>query len=1148
MRTAPNAIPCRDNRTSHGFRVSAILKSALALWVTSLLLPAWSQLAVTINPASPNKPPTLNYWAGIKTTNVLGVGSNSVIFANPNATVINLAVSGQPAGLTTVLSTNTCTNTLSLGLNLLVTNVSAGVYPLTLNASGAASYTTNVNLFVVPQWVITNNTANWSSGSSWSGGAVPTVTDSVYIENQGGGFTNVVDTSRAIQDLIMLGDKDANLAAGTVCAMQIPTGVTLSVLGTNGFFVGAKANNNTRPWYDIAGAGTLVVSNFAANFAVANGASSSSTRALQLNLTNLNTFNATVNRFGVGDSTLNYQGLLGGNLVGFGLAKTNVITALYADNYAGLNFQNSIQYQANGDLGRGSANPVFNLGISNGIYADSLGVGRTGAQGTSAVGLSGGGSTLKFLSLWSNSVTPTASAYFRNTNGGRMSLLAVAVDSGSAAGIKNTKGSLDLRGGVTDMLVDQIWIGRNRTNEGAQIIQGALLFDWGKVNANTVEVGYMQYTNAATVNGFLVVGTNGTLSVNNNLELAHTPSDNLGFPAALASSSGQIQINNGGTIHTKKITVGQFSTNSAITVLKGGVLDVTNNVADASRMLSSLTSSGGGLTLHIAGPNTIIYASNLTASAASPINIASVSGISSYPVTISVISYASATTPNNWVGGTGPAGLSVGVANNSANNTIDLTLSTGTPKTLMWQGYVDNTWNSTTPNWLDVTTGLHTNFSTLDKVIFDDSAAAANITITEDVVPSQTPAGILMTNNLAAYNFTGSGRILGGATVTKGGTNSFMVDTYTEFGINVNQGGLIITSSGTIGSASMVAGTKFVNGGTVLGAVYSAGQADNMGTITGLLTVQSGGLVTNWATVNGALTVQSGALLYNAGTFNGIGSATVATNATLINAGTLYGSSLTVNGTLTDIIANSTGSGPGSINVGTLTVNGTFNPGGNAVATTKITDYAADGSTQLGNPNGRVQLSAGSLTVLQVNSAASQPYTKLLSQNQGFGPSQVSKAINGCTLMITNVGPTPFSAGQSFKFFGQYYNDGNINSAGANTTNAFPLIVPKIPGPGLVWDLSQLIPGGTIGIISADSVQINLTNKMTIANGTNLVAELSWPSDYIGSGWLQQQITTLTNGLGTNWSNVGASTTVNDITLTNVINGNSAIYYRFVRP
>ena len=150
--------------------------------------------------------------------------------------------------------------------------------------------------------------------------------------------------------------------------------------------------------------------------------------------------------------------------------------------------------------------------------------------------------------------------------------------------------------------------------------------------------------------------------------------------------------------------------------------------------------------------------------------------------------------------------------------------------------------------------------------------------------------------------------------------------------------------------------------------------------------------------------------------------------------------------------------------------------------------------------------------------------------------------------MITNVGPNPFSAGQSFKFFGQYYNDGNINSAGANTTNAFPFIVPKIPGPGLVWDLSQLIPGGTIGIISADSVQINLTNKMTIANGTNLVAELSWPSDYIGSGWLQQQITTLTNGLGTNWSNVGASTTVNDITLTNVINGNSAIYYRFVRP
>jgi hypothetical protein len=99
----------------------------------------------------------------------------------------------------------------------------------------------------------------------------------------------------------------------------------------------------------------------------------------------------------------------------------------------------------------------------------------------------------------------------------------------------------------------------------------------------------------------------------------------------------------------------------------------------------------------------------------------------------------------------------------------------------------------------------------------------------------------------------------------------------------------------------------------------------------------------------------------------------------------------------------------------------------------------------------------------------------------------------------------------------------------------------------LAWDLSQLYPGGTIGIINASSIQITLTNNFTVVGGTNLVVELSWPADYIGSGWLQQQITTLTNGLGQNWNNVGASDYVNDIFLTNSLS-EGATFYRFVRP
>jgi len=1129
--------------------------AVLALLFGGLLTSSLQAQTVTIAPQ------TVNYWAGINTTNVLGVGSNSVTMTGANGTAVNFAVAGQPAGLTTSFSTNSCTNSIGLGLYLNATYISAGVYPLTISGSGAASYSTNVNLFVVPQWAFTNGTANWSSPGSWSGGAAPGANDSVYIENSRtnvafSGFTNIVDSSTSIQSLIILGDNDANLGVGSLCAMQIPTGVTLSVLGTNGFFAGVKSANSTRPWYDISGAGTLVVSNKAGNFALANGTSSSSTRPMTFNMTNLNNFSATVNRFGAGDATLGTQGLIGGVLVNMGLAKTNTINTTWSDNYNALDFQNSFNFGNNGELASGSLATFLNLGYTNGIYTDSMGIGRSHYQGTS-----GNGATMRFLPALSNSVAPVASVYIRGTNGLRMPLLAVGVDSGSANSTKTTIGLVDLRGGNVDILVDKIWLGANRTNTAAPTDTGGLSFDNGTVNANTVEAGYMLYTNLATVKGTILVGTNGTFLVNTNLELGHTPADSTGFPGAIATASGQVTINNGGAIRAKQITVGQFSTNNFITINLGGILDVTNTVASSAKMLTSLTNNGGGLTLHLIGTtNTQIYVTNLVAGASSPINIASVAGISSFPATISVIKYGTATSPANWVGGTGPAGLTVTVANNSGNNSIDVTLTTGTPKTLLWRGFVDNNWDLTTKNWLDLTTGLHTNFATSDFVAFDDTASASSINISGDVVPSQAPGGIRMTNNTLSYTFTGSGNILGGATLTKIGTAGVTVDLFSQFAAIVNQGNLTVTASGTIGSATIASGAGFNNNGTVLGSVNCSGTANNASSIIGGLTIQASAIATNTGTVNGSLSMQNGSLLYNAGTFTGMGSPTVATNATLVNAGTLYGSSLTVavGGTLADTVMGSAAVSAGSINVGSLTVNGTFEPGGSAIATTKVTDYDYASSGQLGNPNGRVQLAAGSITILQVNTANSPQNTKVLSQNQGFGPSQGAKAFNGCELLITNLGPA-LTAGQTFKFFGAYYADGYINSVGLNSTNAYPIIQPAIPGPGLVWDLSQLIPQGVIGVLSANdpSLTFTLTNTITpFPDNTNVIAELSWPTDKMG-GWIQQLTTTLTNGLSaTNWTSLSGNyaTNINNISLTNhlyftntLVPGN-AVFYRFVYP
>ena len=1138
----------------------------MALALTALLVPAaWAQTAFVT-------PITLNYWAGINTSNALSTGSNIVTFASADGSTNNLTVTGQPSGLTTLLSTNLATNTLPFALFLYPTNATPGYTPLTITSSGGsyAAYSTNVNLFVVPQWRQTNTgtIGNWSDATKWSGAAIPSIagSDSVYFESTiDVPYTNVVDSSNTVQSLVYIGDQGGGSTADI--ATIITNGAVLSVVGTNGLYFGVKTTPAKRPVFLFAGGGALVVNNTNANVAANSGSAPSSANGPYINMTNLNTFSATVNQFGAGAGMLNTAGLLGGEEVNFWLAKTNTITTSFVDNYANLSFNCAFEFGCNQNYGSGSVNPTFYLGLTNGFYVDSVLVGR--AQGSSGVSLTGGGYTLKFNPLLINSVSPAATAYWRGMAGGnnRISLIAVGADSGPTnTALSDTKGSIDLRGGNVDVVVDQIWLGHNRTNAIAKTAAGAFLFDWGNVNANTVIVGYQQYANLATVAGYLSVGTNGTLNVNSNLVLGQNPATVGGFTAQAAITTGQLQINNGGTVRAKQITVGQYSTN-AIIINAGGTLDVTNNIASSGTMLSTLTANGGALTLHVNGGNTLVYVSNIIASASSAINIASISGLAGFPGTIHstnlhLVSYVGATSANLWQGGTGPAGVIVGVANNSGNNSIDVSLTAGSAKSLIWKDYTGNhQWDNTSANWLDTVTGLHTNFGTLDKVTFDDSGFGT-VNVTETVIPGQSGIGVLVTNNTLNYTFTGVGQILGGSALTKAGTQSLTVDLYAEFGVSLNGGSMAVTSAGTIGSANAAAGTALVNAGTVLASVTCSGNVNNNNIITGALAVQTSGIVTNFGTVGGAVSMQTNSLLNNyGGHLNAIGALVVQTNSTLINSGTIYGSTLNVIGTLIDTAPGSMGASSGSINVGTLTINatGTFLPGGGAIQTTKVTDYDITAS-QTGNPNGRVQLAAGSMTVLQINTSSSPSNTMVLSQNQGFGPSQSGKAFNGGTLIISNVGPA-LVAGETFQFFGYYINSGDIKNAGLYTTNAYPIIQPSVPGPGLVWDLSQLIPQGKIGVLSATdpSLFFTLTNHTTVINPSNIVTELSWPASVANGGWIQQLTTTLTNGLtATNWTSPSTGVFTNQYGTTGIIFTNnligdpnaqgSATFFRFVYP
>lgn len=1023
------------------------------------------------------------------------------------------------------------------------------------------------------QWGQTNvnSIGNWSdaSPSKWVGGGNPGTADSVVIDHQSPGpWTNVVDVSAtaSIQDLAYQGIGDEGGTSASGVNTTIAAGDTLSVFGANGFSVSTPVALNVRPVYNFFG-NTMVVSNPAANFIV-NGTMSSAnnTKYVSLDMSGLTNLFVTVNQVGIADFMLLGTSVptIGGSQTKFFLARNNVIKAGYSSDYSQLDFTNSIEFNrqsTNNTIANSlSANMAFNLGITNLFYADSIGVARGGANatGTPAPG-SSCGYALLFKSTFANSVAPTALAYFRGPTTNRMSLLAIGVDSGTntvgTSSSGKNRGMVDLRGGKVDMLVDQIWLGRNRTNSPATADDiGEFAFDNGTVNANTVIAGYMQYTNAVAIcGGWLVVSTNGTLIINTNLELGHTAIGAGAESVNIAATYGQLWITNGGSVRVKQITVGQAGTNNVITLAPFSSLIVSNTIADSSKSLTTLNINGGSLTFSVAAGVTNVFVTNLNSTVTSTkINISSAPAGESTNVLI--VYQAANQTPNVGIGTPPPGFNNMQLVVDTIAKTVSLIVSTNQPKNLAWRGGQNSQWDHASLNWLDTNTLIITHFTDGDKVTFDDTAAVpVNISITDTVNPSQSGTGIFVTNTVNSFVFNNSGGgSIGSCTLVKTGTNNLEIDCTASVGALVNSGSLTVALGGSIANATTATGTTLNNNGTISGGVICSGVLQNSGNIAGPMIIQTSANVSNSGTASGALSMQSGCSLNNSGSLTAIGSTTVATNAVLFNSGTIYGSSLTValGGTLTDIVPGSAGVSAGSINVGTLSVFGTFNPGGTGqvIGTTKVTDYDYATSGQLGSPNGRVQLNAGSVTIFKFNSTNAQPYTKLLSQSQVYGPSAASKAINGCTLVISNVGPTAITAGDTFKLFGSYYTDGNPGNAGLNTTNSYPLLVPPTPGAGLAWDLSQLYASGTIGVISASSVQIMLTNNITIVGGSNIVTELSWPADFAGSGWLQQQINTLTNGLGTNWSNVGASDYVNDIILTNTVSGGASVFYRFVRP
>ena len=192
-------------------------------------------------------------------------------------------------------------------------------------------------------------------------------------------------------------------------------------------------------------------------------------------MTNLNTLSVTVNRFGVDDEGLIQQGLQYVSAVNYSFARTNTITALYTDDYTSSRFNCAIQFENMADnINAGNTAHTADLGVSNAIFADSLNIGRGRFKG-SGNGFNITLPLLRVLPVLTNSVAPTAMVKIRNSDGvSPMSLFGAGVDTGSAVG-QSTSGAVNFNGANLDMVVNQLWLGANRTNNtGAPARQNAL--------------------------------------------------------------------------------------------------------------------------------------------------------------------------------------------------------------------------------------------------------------------------------------------------------------------------------------------------------------------------------------------------------------------------------------------------------------------------------------------------------------------------------------------------------------------------------------------------------------------------------------------------------------------------------------------------
>ena len=317
---------------------------------------------------------------------------------------------------------------------------------------------------------------------------------------------------------------------------------------------------------------------------------------------------------------------------------------------------------------------------------------------------------------------------------------------------------------------------------GADIYNGNVTLNGPLTFTNISRVAANQYNNNTesfgriTMNGN-ISGTGGIIAIGG-----------LDYPVIVGSSiyGGNIVNLPGNNSYSGPTTVSNLvqllvttanQSGGSYSVVNYGTLDVAFASGRPTIPMSSLTldvgSLGGGGNIgftRLTGMPTapVIYATNLTINSAMILPPKAGYAVGQFPL----IKY------NGTIGGSGfgglqlgnlPAGVTATLVDNSANHTIDLSVTT---TGIQWTGSQSTNWDLGTLNWYDPTASSDTYYSDGQSVVFGDSATRFNVNLQQMVQP-----GGITVNSSQDYTFSADllAGISGGGALIKSGSGTLTI-------------------------------------------------------------------------------------------------------------------------------------------------------------------------------------------------------------------------------------------------------------------------------------------------------------------------------------------------------------------------------------